>query len=136
MAATSKLIAEAGLSEVKMILGWRWDFRRLIISLPDNKYAAWTTQIEQILHEKSVMTTKLETTIGRLTHLSLVVPFVHHFLSRLRNLHTTSIRRASRQVKITPLCDDDLNLMLTFLKRAHAGIDMNQIAYRRPTHIY
>lgn len=83
MEVTSKLIAEAGHSEIKMILGWKWDFRRLIISLPDNKFAAWTTQIEQILQERSVTTRKLKTTIGRLTHLSLVVPFVHHFLSRL-----------------------------------------------------
>jgi hypothetical protein len=37
MAARHKLWAEGLLEETKMILGWRWDFRRLIISLPINK---------------------------------------------------------------------------------------------------
>jgi hypothetical protein len=34
MAARHKLNAEGFLEETKMILGWMWDFRRLIISLP------------------------------------------------------------------------------------------------------
>ena len=129
MAATTKLIAEAGLSEIKMILGWKWDFRHLIISLPDNKYTAWTEQINTFLHEQKTTASKLETTIGRLTHLSLVVPFVHHFMSHLRQLHTTSTRRATRLIKIPSPCLNDLKLMLTFLDSARKGINMNMIAY-------
>jgi hypothetical protein len=38
MAARHKLWAEGWLKEMKMILGWLWDFWQLTISLPDNKY--------------------------------------------------------------------------------------------------
>jgi len=34
MASQNKLTAEAALSKIKTILGWDWDLRRLIISLP------------------------------------------------------------------------------------------------------
>ncbi len=45
MDARDKLKAEVGLSETKMILGWFFDFQRLMISLPKNKFIAWTSAI-------------------------------------------------------------------------------------------
>jgi hypothetical protein len=86
MDARDKLKAEAGPSETKMILGWSFDFRRLLISLPKNKFIAWTTNINKLLVEGSSTAKELESTIGRLGHLALVVPGVHHFLSRFREL--------------------------------------------------
>ena len=136
MASKNKLKAEAGLSEIKNILGWTWDLRRLIISLPENKYVAWSGDIRTAVSARQMTTKKLESTIGRLTHLSLVVPHVHHFLSRLRELHTTSRRSNLRHVHFTQTCIDDLNLMQSFLDRARRGIDMNLITYRKPTHVY
>ena len=62
------------------------------------------------------------------------MPFVYHFLSRLRNLQRKATNR--RTIDIPQDCHDDLNLMLSFLHKAHTGIDMNLIAFRRPTHIY
>ncbi len=38
MPALNKLAAEAGLEEIKIILGWFFDFRRLLVALPENKY--------------------------------------------------------------------------------------------------
>jgi hypothetical protein len=43
MDARDKLKAKAGLSKMKMILGWVFDFRHHLISLPENKFIAWTT---------------------------------------------------------------------------------------------
>jgi hypothetical protein len=136
MESQNKLTAEANLSEVKIILGWKWDFRRLIISLPENKFIAWTNIITTILETKKVTTKELESTLGRLTHLSLVLPFVHHFLSRLRELHTRCKRHGRQSTTISPICLDDLELMLFFLTKAHEGTSMNIISYRKPTHVY
>ncbi len=86
MYAIDKLKAEAGLSEKKMILGWLFDFRRLLISLPKNKFIAWTATINKLLVDGSSTAKEIESTIGRLGHLALVVLGVHHFLSRLREL--------------------------------------------------
>jgi len=134
MEARNKLSAEAGLEETKTILGWLIDFRRLTISLPSNKFIAWTESINKILTRGTSTAKELETTIGRLGHLGAIMPFVYHFLSRLRNLQKKVTNR--RTIDIPQDCHDDLNLMLSFLHKAHTGIDMNLIAFRRPTHIY
>ncbi len=68
-----------------------------------------------------------EMNIGRLGHLGLAIPFVHHFMSRLRDLHVTAKRR--RIVKINGEHQKDLVLMLDFLNIARKGISLNSIAF-------
>ena len=134
MAALAKLLAEAGLEEIKTILGWDFDFRRMLISLPENKFTAWSEAIQSILDNGQVTAKELEKNIGRLVHLGLVLPHVHHFMSRLRELQRRAMNR--RQIKVTSIYAEDLKLMLFFLEKARDGIDMNLIAYRKPTHVY
>jgi hypothetical protein len=110
------------------------DFRRLLIILPENKNKAWTMAIKTMLSEGTTTAKELETNIGRLVHLGMAIPFVHHFMSRLCNLHKTAKQR--RVVKINGEYAKDLELMLEFLKTAHKGISLNSIAFRRPTHVY
>jgi hypothetical protein len=87
MAARHKLDAEGLLEETKIILGWMWDFRCLTISLPINKFTAWTEGINEIINSKNFTAKTLETAIRRLTHVSMIIPPVHHFLSCLHELH-------------------------------------------------
>ena len=128
------LRAEAGPAESKVILGWDFDFRRLIISLPENKFVAWTTNVSQLLLNETTTAKELEPTIVRLGHLTLVVLGVHNFLSPLRDLQQMATH--CRSIKISETCRNDLILMLCFLKIAKRGINMNLIAFRRPTHVY
>ena len=93
MAALAKFLAEAGLEETKTILGWDFDFRRMLVSLPENKFAAWSEAISSILENGVVTAKELETNIGRLVHLGLVLPYVHHFMSRLCELQRRAINR-------------------------------------------
>jgi hypothetical protein len=134
MAALAKLLAEAGLEEIKTILGWVFDFRRMIVSLPDNKFIAWSREIENLLEKMETTAKELEENIGRMVHLSMILPFVHHFMSRLRDLQARAKNR--RSIKITAECEKDLNLMLFFLKEASKGVDLNQIAFRMPGFVY
>jgi hypothetical protein len=85
---------------------------------------------------KDGMTTAkvLEMNIGCLVHLGLAIPFVHHFMSSLRDLHVTAKRGC--RVKINGEHQKDLVLMLDFLKIACKGISLNSIAFQRPIHIY
>jgi hypothetical protein len=108
--ARDKLKAEAGLFEKKMILGWLFDFRRLLISLPENKFIAWTLTINKLLVDGLSTAKELESTIGRLGHLALVVPGVHHFLSRLRELQQLATHR--RSIRLSDDCREDFLLML------------------------
>ena len=82
MEARNKLESEALLEETKTILDWLIDFRRLLIILPDNKFTAWTNAIEDILNKGSATAKILKTNIGRLDHLSMTIPSIHHFMSR------------------------------------------------------
>ena len=134
MAALAKLLAEAGPEEVKIILGWLFNFRTLTVSLPDNKFIAWSNAIRQMQKDGKVAPKELESTIGRLTHLGMILPFVFHFMSRLRELHRRSLNR--RTIAINETCKADLHLMQTFLQAARKGVSMNLIAYRKPTHAY
>ncbi len=134
MEARDKLAVEALLEEQKTILGWYIDFRRLIIKFPENKFIAWSEAIKKMLKDGTTMAKVLEMNIGRLVHLGLAIPFVHHFMSRLRDLHVNAKRRC--RVKINGEHQKDLVLMLDFLKIARKGFSLNSIAFRRPTHIY
>ena len=49
MEALKKLLAEAGPEEIKIILGWIFNTRKLLISLPGSKAIAWTNEIDEIL---------------------------------------------------------------------------------------
>ena len=49
MDTRDKLRAEAGPAELKVILGWDFDFRQLIISLTENKFVAWMTNVGKLL---------------------------------------------------------------------------------------
>jgi hypothetical protein len=49
MDAQNKLIAETRLTKQKIILGWSFDFRRMTISLPENKFRAYSKAISEII---------------------------------------------------------------------------------------
>jgi hypothetical protein len=134
MHGRNKLMAEAGLTETKMILGWKFDFWHLLISLPKNKFIARMMGISQLLVEGSTTAKELESTIGRLGHLVLVMPGVHHFLGLLCELQQLAPHR--RLLHITKTCPNDLLLMLYFLDIAKKGIDVNLVMIRQPAQVY
>jgi hypothetical protein len=134
MIAKDKLTAEGGLSETKMILGWLFNLRTLTIFLPDHKFIAWTTAIQSMITSKRTNSQNLETTIGRMGHVGFVIPWVHHFLSRLRSLLRRSRNRRFINIDETNL--RDLELMIMILRKANNGIDMNLLAFRAPDKIY
>ncbi len=123
MDARDKLFAEAGLTEIKMILGWEFDFRRLKIALPENKFIAWTMDDNQLLAAGMTTTKDLESRIGRLGHLALVVLGIYHFLSHLRELQCLAMHR--RATRISNICRNDLLLVFWFLdiaKKVEVGL--------------
>ncbi len=134
MEARNKLHSEALLEEQKTILGWFINFQRLRIQLPDNKFKAWTASIKKMIKEESSTVKEIEQNIGQSVHLGLAIPSIHHFMSRLRDLHTLAKRRQS--VKIQGEHIKDLQMMIEFLQNANEGISLNTIAFRQLTHIY
>jgi hypothetical protein len=134
LVSISKLIAEAALEEWKILLGWKLDTRSLIISLPFEKYRAWSDGIIDIINRQHTTHGELETLIGRLGHVTLIIPYSKHFMSRLRKLMFRAKNR--RQIKTSQTITEDLKLHLDFLKIAHTGISMNLLTYRAVTRLY
>jgi hypothetical protein len=134
MEARNELKSKALLEEQKIILGWLINFCRLLIRLPQKKFVAWSEAIRKMNKDETSTAKEIKTNIGCLIHLGLAIPFIHHFMSQLRDLHTTAKRRCS--IKINYECLKDLEMFLIFLKIANDGISLNSIAFRRPTHIY
>ncbi len=109
MVAKDKLTAEGGLAETKVILGWHFNFRTLTITLPEHKYIAWSCEIQQMIKTWHTTKKQLKLTIGCLGHVGFVVPWVYHFLSRLRSLLAQT--RNKRTISINKKCTKDLELM-------------------------
>ena len=132
MEARNKQAAEAAAEEIKRVLGWICNFRTLMISLPDDKVKAWTGDIKAMLEAGKVAADVLESSIGRFVNVGMIIPQVHHFLSRLRSL----LKRAKKRRLPAPInenCKADL-LLMERVELANGGISMNNVVYRKPTH--
>ncbi len=77
---------------------------------------------------------ELETNFGCWVHLRQVIPFIHHFLSRLCFLLWHSEKK--RKVAINEQFKADLNFLQTALKNSRDGVNLNSIAYHCPTRAY
>ncbi len=86
MEALNKLFAEAAPEEIKIILGWIFDFHQMLILLPENKFIVWTKELLEMIARGTSTAKDLSQHIGRFVHLGVVIPVLHHFLSRLHKL--------------------------------------------------
>jgi hypothetical protein len=84
MTAEKKLMAESLLEEIKMMLGWVLDTRRLMISLTMEKYLGWAAGIYFALIVETCRHEQLNTMVGRLNHVYFIIALARHFMSRLR----------------------------------------------------
>ena len=85
-----------------------------------------------ILNEGWTDHDEMETLEGRINHLVYIIPLAVHFLHKIR---VFTRRCAHCKVKISKAERKYLNIWLQFLKLAKKGIPINNIVYRRPTHI-
>ena len=130
-----KLEAEGSPDESQIVLGWRIDTRRLLVSLPDDKYEAWKADLKRAISTKSCPFQELEALVGRLNHSALVVPLTRHFLNRIRNRLAPKHRRGDMGVRLGEEVVADMRLWLTILKRANRGIPINLIVTRQPNRV-
>jgi hypothetical protein len=127
-----KLIAEGRPEEIQIVLGWRINTRLLEISLPDDKYLAWSGDLRRLRASRQCPAKELETLIGRLNHTAYIIPNARHFMSRIRKELEAGPRgkRGGRKVGTEAL--SDLLLWEGFLTHAHNGVSMNLLTTREP----
>ena len=134
MLNAKKLAAEGALEETKIVLGWKLDSRRLLISLPTHKFIAWTSQIKELIRTKKTTAKTLETILGRMTNASTILPMARHFLSRLRFFHTKMHLYKTYTLNRTMI--SDLEICLKLLEKTEKGVSLNAIVFRLPTRCY
>lgn len=130
-----KLRAEGQLSGTKTVLGWVINTRSLLISLPEHKASDWLRDIDTILLAKKVHFKVLESLMGRLNHVACMLSPMRHFMGRLyRALFRAKARSGWTSLSTNEL--QDLSIHCDFLQYAKRGVLLNNIAFRKPTHIY
>ena len=133
--ADDKNDAEGAAEEEKICLGLVLNTRTLTISLPTHKFKAWSAQVNETLHKRKIDIKSLRSLLGRMENIAIIIPMFGHFLSNVRQLEIKAAL-SNRIQRINKRCKDDLHLFLSFLEKAHSGINMNLIAFRVPNKIY
>ena len=131
----SKVLAEGALEEVKTVLGWTFDTRRLTVALPVDKHKAWSSTIKSILAKGTSNKKELETMIGRQTHAASIIPMARHFICRIRYAFS-KMRYPNQEYEIKKHVLEDLKLALRILDIATKGISMNLLTFRLPSVAY
>ena len=72
--------------------------------------------------------------IGILVHFGFVLPSIHHFMSRLRELLRKSSNR--RRINLNTNVIRYMKSMFFFLEKAHIAFDMNLLVYIKTTKDY
>ena len=126
-----KLLAEGTPAFRQIVLGWLLDTHKLSISLPFDKFTAWTNDIQQILDNKASTFANLESLIGRLNHAAFVIPLSRHFLHRLRSRLSTPVHK-HQVLRLSSDEIQDLHLWLKYLQLAHDSISLNLLTLREP----
>ena len=79
----SKLMAEGTPAEIQIVLGWLLNTQELLVSLPADKYIAWTSELQLMTNAGHTTFGDLDTSIGHLSHASQVISLARHFLNQL-----------------------------------------------------
>ena len=85
-------------------MGWSYDTRRLLVSLPDHKHKAWRKTITDSISSKLILLRELDKLINRLNHMGAIMKMSRHFLSRLRHWFDKSqeLKKQTRKTELEP----------------------------------
>lgn len=129
-----KLLVEDRLEEIKNTLGWDIDVQNFCLKLPTYKFRAWSHSMKTMLKAGVTSFSPLETLLGRLTHMSVIMLNILHFMGRVWQLCISASKW--RSVKLSLVHTEDITLLHEFMSKAHTGIDINLITFWTPTHAY
>ena len=127
--------AEGAPEEVKICLGWQFNTRALLISLPTHNFDAWDAQICEIIKAKTIKYKTLESVLGRLENVAIILVMFGHFLNNIRSLQIKASTSQHNQ-RLTKNAIAELELSRKFLRRAHDGVNMNNFVFREPNRTY
>ena len=105
-----------------------------MISLPRHKMLAWINDIDCYIRAKLFKHHPFESLVGKLTHVTTIIPLSKCFLSQFYPLLNISSKRGT--CHLSELACSDLAFWKFLLRKAHAGLSLNLLSMRVPTHLY
>lgn len=137
--ASNKLDAEGRPSEIRIVIGWGVDTRKMVVFLPEDKFQAWLSDVQEATTggkttARKTTAGKLESLIGHLNHTSMMIPLSRHSLNNIRQ-KVTRWRPPTLTLWLLAEEQSDLALWEKFLTQARQGIPMDLITVRTPTMI-
>ena len=133
--ARDKCEAEGAIAERRICLGWNLDTRNLRVELPTHKFLAWSGDLDKLIMRKTISHEDLLSLIGKLENVITIVKMMGHFMNNLYSLEEKAFAAKPHAVKITPRAKADAELHKKCLAKAHCGISMNLLTFRKPTHL-
>ena len=131
-----KLEAEGTPSEMMIVLGWWLDTHKLLLRLPDDKFLAYSKEVEEILAAGRVDGKNLESIIGKFVHASYAVPLSRHYLDNLRlKLKSLKENNPHHSQLLSNNEVRDFILWQKILVKTNEGISLNGLILRQPTRI-
>jgi len=127
-----KLKGEGQPSEVKTMLGWIINTRKMRVFLPKDKALAWSNDIKTILQANRITHKDLESTIGRLNHIGYILPTGRYFLNRLRHLLQRCDKYGRQQLQQWERLDLDLWLSM-IEKVSKVGVSTDNLTFTKIT---
>ena len=134
MVALDKCEAEGAASEERICLGWSLNTRSLLVSLPSHKVKAWISQVETFIKNKTASYKDLQSVLGRLENVTILVRMGAHFLNNIRALEIRA-SASKHTVKINGSARADFVLWKKIIQIASEGISMNLLTFRSPDHV-
>jgi hypothetical protein len=130
-----KLLAEGTPAESFVILGWKIDTRRGLVSLPEHKFLAWDAELQEVIESSSkpIKLKQLERVQGRDVNVATIVHGASHFLNR--TYQAIARAREHRFARFTADEILDLHMKRHFLRAAFNGVDINAMTFREPDHM-
>lgn len=117
------------------MLGWRINTRTLQLSLPRNKFIAWTKDLEVILQSdcRKIPHKQIESLLGRSQHVASVLSPAAHFLSKIHRAERRAFYAGATQFTRDELAD--CVLWRKILRHSHNRVDINTLVFRSPNNI-
>jgi hypothetical protein len=132
----SKLKAEGTMTESLLILRWQFNLQSLQVTPPLDKYVAWSSGISTIISNQKASMDNLESLLGRLNHVAMVLPLPHYFLNRIRHFITNIMKLSNSNLctpsrkRLSTAVRDAIQLFQTvFIPKVQNGISMNLITF-------
>ena len=91
--------------------------------------------MSKLIQVKSTNNKELESVLGRLENVSIVIGMFGYFLNNIRSVQLKA-KKKNHNIIINGSTKLDLKLARLVLQRAADGVSMNTVVFRTPDHTY